>query len=376
VTIGAAALVIVLSVMNGFEYEVRQRIINADAHLKLVQYHWTPFASYMDMSQDLLKMKRIQGTSPFIEEKGLIVSPGGSDGIAVRGVIPEMMKTVSDTHSVIKYGTFFRDPVDSLPGIVVGIYIADGLGLNLGDTVSIVSPSGLFAGLMIPKMKKFRIDGVFETGLMDYDNLYCYISLESAQKLFGMGDKVTGIDIKIDDLYAADAVKFDILHKYGSYPFTAYTWFEMKPNLYNWMKIEKWMMFLVLSLIILVAAFNITASLIMMVLEKKRDIGILKSMGASVKTIRKIFTFEGLVVGFFGGTVGCLFGFIICLLQYKYHFIMLPGDVYIIKFFPILMKPLDFVMVWLAAVVLSTLAAYYPAWKASKLEASEAIRYE
>jgi len=150
----------------------------------------------------------------------------------------------------------------------------------------------------------------------------------------------------------------------------------LKPNLYNWMKIEKWMMFLVLSLIILVAVFNITSSLIMMTLEKKRDIGILKSMGADQGAVRKIFTFEGLVVGIFGGTVGVAAGLILCYLQYKYHFIKLPGDVYIINFFPILIKLLDAVIVWCSAVVLSVLASYYPALKASQLPAAEAIRYE
>jgi lipoprotein-releasing system permease protein len=162
----------------------------------------------------------------------------------------------------------------------------------------------------------------------------------------------------------------------GDYPFVPYTWFEMKPNLYNWMKIEKWMMSIVLSLIILVAVFNITSSLIMLVLEKKRDIGILKALGADIRTIRRIFTYEGLVAGVLGGTAGIFLGFVICYLQYRYHFIKLPGDVYIINFFPILMRWPDFVLVWITAVALSFIAAYYPAYKASKLEAAEAIRYE
>ena len=376
VTIGAAALVIVLSVMNGFEHEVRSRIINADAHLRLVQFHRTPFDGYLEISNRIMELPETVGTSPFIEDKGLMVSRKGSDGIAVRGVVPEMMATVCETDSLIKYGTFFRDPPDSLPGIIAGLYIADAMALELGDTVSLVSPSGLFTGLSIPRTKRFRVDGIFETGLMDYDNLYCYMSLQSAQSLYGLKDKVTGIDIKIKDLYAADQVKLELIEMLGAYPFHPYTWFELKPNLYNWMKIEKWMMFIVLSLIILVAVFNITSSLIMLVLEKKRDIGVLKSMGADANTINRIFTFEGLVVGVFGGTVGVLAGFIICFLQYHYHFIQLPGDVYIINFFPILMKPLDFALVWISAVILSVIAAYYPALKASGLHPAEAIRYE
>ena len=376
VTIGAAALVIVLSVMNGFEHEVRQRIINADAHLRLQQFHRTPFPNYLEIADSISVIPEIIGASPFIEEKGLLVTRSGSEGVAIRGVLPEKMNTVSDLDELVKYGSFVTNHPDSLPEIVVGLYIADATGLDLGDTVTVISPTGLFSGITIPRTMRFKVSGIFETGLMDYDNFFCYIHLEPAQRLYARTGKATGIDIKIDDLYAADRVKEEIIELLGAYPFHPYTWFEMKPNLYNWMKIEKWMMFLVLSLIILVAVFNITSSLIMMVLEKKRDIGVLKSMGASMETIKRIFTFEGLVVGFLGGSCGVLAGFIVCFTQYKYHFIKLPGDVYIIDFFPILIRPLDFLLVWAAAIILSVIAAYYPALKASKLAASEAIRYE
>jgi len=376
VTIGAAALIIVLSVMNGFEHEVRQRIINADAHLRLQQYHRTAFDGYGDLETQLKTIPQITGVSPFIEEKGLLVSPITSDGIAIRGVIPEKMGEVCDLKALMRHGHFVQDHPDSLPGIVVGLYIADALGLYLQDTVTVVSPTGLFAGMSIPRTMRFQVQGIFSTGLMDYDNFFCYISLEAAQRLYGYTGKVTGMDIRIDNLYDADKVQQKIIEMVGAYPFHPYTWFELKPNLYNWMKIEKWMMFLVLSLIILVAVFNITSSLIMMTLEKKRDIGILKSMGADSKAVRKIFTFEGLVVGIFGGTVGVVLGLIVCYLQYKYHFIKLPGDVYIINFFPILIKPLDAILVWCSAVILSVIAAYYPALKASQLPAAEAIRYE
>jgi lipoprotein-releasing system permease protein len=342
----------------------------------LVQFHHAPISDYLILAEEIKVLSHIIGVSPDIEEKGLLVSPQGSEGVAVRGILPEMARSVSQIDSMVKSGRLFCDPVDSLPGIIVGLYIADNLYLEPGDTVSLVSPSGLFTGLSIPRVKRFRVDGILETGLMEYDNLYCYISLNSAQSLYGMTGKVTGLDIKIDNLYLADQVKSTLIDSLGAYPYYPYTWFEMKPNLYNWMKIEKWMMFLVLSLIILVAVFNITSSLIMMVLEKKRDIGILKSMGADVKTIRKIFAFEGLVVGLLGGTIGIMLGFGICYLQYRYHFIKLPGDVYIINFFPILMKLGDFLLVWSAAVILSLTAGLYPAYRASVIPAAEAIRYE
>ncbi len=374
--IGSAALVIVLSVMNGFEHEVRRRIINADAHIRLAQFHQKPFADYDQLAEKIGEVPHVVGTSPLIEEKGLLVSPSGSGGVAVRGVEPEMLKAVTSLDSILYEGSFFEKRDDGLPGIVVGLFLKDNLALQIGDTVTLISPSGLFSGFSLPRTLRFRVDGIFETGLMEYDNLYCYIPLEAAQGLFNMMGEVTGIDVKLDNLYLADQVKLELIEMLGPYPFHPFTWFEMKPNLYNWMKIEKWMMFIVLSLIIMVAAFNITSSLIMMVLEKKRDIGILKSMGATANNIKRIFTFEGLVVGFIGGTVGLLIGFIVCFLQYKYHFLNLPGDVYIINFFPILIKPLDFLLVWLAAIALSLLAAYYPALWAAKLHPAEAIRYE
>ena len=366
---------IVLSVMNGFEHEVRSRIINADAHLRLVQFHQKPYEDYLRLADEIMQIPHVLGASPYIEEKGLLVTPSGSKGIAVRGIIPEMMGTVTEIDSLIWEGKMFADSSEGLPGILLGLYIQDGLYIGIGDTVSVISPSGLFSGLLVPKTMQFRVDGIFETGLMEYDNLYCYIPLSSAQKLFQISDKVHGIDIKLDDLNLAGQVKEILAAKLGPYPFNPYTWYELKPNLYSWMKIEKYMMSIVLSLIILVAVFNITSSLIMLVLEKKRDIGILKAMGADATMIKRIFTFEGLVVGGLGGTVGTFLGFLLCFFQYHYRFIKLPGDVYIIDFFPILINPYDFVFVWVAAVLLSLIAAYYPAMKASSLDAAEAIRY-
>ncbi|MBL7191039.1 ABC transporter permease [bacterium] len=375
VTIGSAALVIVLSVMNGFENEVRSRILGFDAHIRLVQFHSDPISDYMLLADSLRKIPEIAGVSPYIMEKGLLVAGAESDGVVVLGIDPSMHQSATDLQEIIVQGNIFENNPDGIPGMALGLNLADGLRINVGDTISVLSPSGLLTGMVIPRIKKFRVEGIFQTGLIDYDNLFCYIPLKSAQSLYDYGDKVSGIDIKLHDLFKAEEVK-TLLDRMLGYPYYPRTWYEMHRNLFSWMQIEKWMMFIVLSLIILVAVFNITASLIMMILEKKRDIGILKSMGASSSNIKRIFALEGLVVGFLGGGSGLLLGFLICWLQYHYQFIKLPGDVYIIDVFPILMNPFDFIFVGTAAVILSFLAAYYPALKAAQIPAAEAIRYE
>ena len=375
VAIGSAALVIVLSVMNGFEHEVRRRIIGFDAHLRLVRFHNEPFPDYIALSDTIGNIPHVVGASPFIMEKGLLISRNDSEGVVVRGVLPNMVNSVSPLDSIIVDGSIFRQSEGEFPGIVLGLNLADGLNVLVGDTISLLSPSGMLSGMLIPRIKRLRVDGIFQTGLVEYDNLFCYVPLKAIQALYDYGDRVTGIDIKLDDLYRAEAVQVELNRMLG-YPYYPRTWFEMHRNLFSWMQIEKWMMFIVLSLIILVAVFNNTASLIMMILEKKRDIGVLKSLGASSRNIKRIFSLEGLVVGVVGGGSGLLLGFIILWLQYHYQFIKLPGDVYIIDVFPVLMRPLDFILVGTAAVVLSLTASYYPALKAAQIPAAEAIRYE
>ncbi|HPM60572.1 MAG TPA: ABC transporter permease, partial [bacterium] len=227
----------------------------------------------------------------------------------------------------------------------------------------------------MPQMMQFRVTGYFQTGLFEIDDNFAYISIESAQRLFHMGDKVNGLEIRLDDYEKAEIVAKRITDQLG-YPYRVVTWQDMNPNLFAWMKIEKWAAFVILSLIIMVAAFNIISTLIMMTMEKTKEIGILKSMGATTGSIRRIFTFEGLFVGVVGTILGNLVGYGLCWAQQSYKLFALPSDVYIISWLPVLMKWGDFFAISIAAVLITFLASVYPAAHAAKLDPVEALRYE
>ncbi|HQG44130.1 MAG TPA: ABC transporter permease, partial [bacterium] len=287
---------------------------------------------------------------------------------------------VTDIGKNINYGALQLGPVTAeneaaLPGVLLGFNLADKLVVTLGDKITIASFANVTQFGQMPQMMQFRVSGYFQTGLFEIDDNFAYISIESAQKLFRMGDKVSGLEVKLDDYEKAETVAKRITNKLG-YPYRVVTWQDMNPNLFAWMKIEKWAAFLILSLIIMVAAFNIISTLIMMTMEKTKEIGILKSMGATTGSIRRIFTFEGLFVGISGTLLGNLVGYGLCWAQQTYKLFALPSDVYIISWLPVLMKWSDFVMISVAAVLITFAASVYPAAHAAKLDPVEALRYE
>lgn len=382
VMIGVAALIIVLSIMNGFESEVRSRIIGFGAHIELRTYHNRGLEDYKSIAEQIKNFDHISGISPYVEDKALIyTSKKNKSGVAIKGIDPESLAQVSDIKDNIIYGIFEVGEIKTngrkaYPGIVLGQYLADRLNVDLGDKVQLLSPTGISPILSrMPALRSFQVTGFFETGLFEFDDVYAYISIKEAQRLFESGNSVSGLEIKLDDLNNADAVANRIREHLG-YPFAAVTWFDMHKNLFSWMQLEKWGMFIILSLIIMVAAFNIISTLIMIVLEKTKEIGVLKSMGANSSGIMKIFMFEGLIGGVIGTLLGCIFGFALCWSQQKFEFFSLPPDVYIISALPILMKARDFFFISLAALLLCFLATFYPARKAAKLDPVEAIRYE
>jgi len=390
VMIGVAALVIVLSAANGFESEVRDRIIGADAHLKLTLFHGAPFENYQATLEKTRALLHVVGASPFISGKGMIRKERSVEGALIKGIDPVTVGEVGDLPSKIVAGSLDLDPPVPepqsnddlsprprvmLPGIILGRQIAFRLGAAVGDSLILISPSGMTSLFSAPSMMRFRVAGVFETGIFEYDDNYCYISLASAQKLYEMGSTVTGIEFKLDKMNHAEQVKARMSELLG-YPYYPESWYDLHATLFRWMKLEKWLFTILLSLIIMVAAFNIVSSQIMIVLEKQREIGILKAMGASRREIVRIFLYEGLIIGIVGTTLGLLAGYAVCWGQLTFKWFSLPGDVYFLNSLPIRMQALDFVVIALVSMGLSILASVYPARRAGALDPVVAIRYE
>ena len=263
-----------------------------------------------------------------------------------------------------------------MPGIVLGRELANNLGVTKGDTVYLITPRGMISPIgHVPAMKRFQVSGFFESGMYEYDGTFAYIHLKDAQQTLRMKDAVTGIEVRVKHLYKADAVTRRIVSALG-FPFWARDWMQMNKNLFTALKLEKTVMFVILALIVLVAAFNITSTLIMTVMEKTRDIAILKTMGATDRSIRKIFVFKGIVIGAVGTFLGVIFGFGICTVFKHYKIIELTGDIYYFTTtLPVRMKMLDVSLIVVATMLICFLATLYPARQASKLNPVEAIRY-
>ncbi len=381
VLIGVAALNIVLASFNGFEDEVRSRLINADAHIQLRKFYAEGIQNYEGIDDSLRTIPHVVGVSPLITREGVARSKENNEPAVIRGLDPGTIGEVSDLPKSIVSGTFDLGMQEAegkeLPGIVLGRYLAENLMIfSPGEVITLFivpQDASILSGF---RAKQFVVTGISEIGFYEYDKVMAYISLESAQKLFDMPKSVSWIEIRLDNYNLAGKVAPLVEKKLGGYPYVARTWFELNRSLYSWMTIEKWGAFLILSLIIMVAAFNIVSSLIMIVMEKTREIGILKSMGASSKGIMRIFLLEGTIVGILGTALGSAIGFIVGYLQETFGIISLPPDVYLIDKLPMKMQAFDFVTIAVAGIILCLAASVYPAYKASKLEPVEAIRYE
>jgi lipoprotein-releasing system permease protein len=379
--IGVAALVIALSVMNGYETEVRSSFIGVFSHARVRTYLDRGLSNYESVMDSLQSNDRIVAMTPYIINKGIIRTELDQTGIFIRGVsLPSALK-VSNFRDNLVTGEldFDRQPPDSTgrswPGIVLGSSLADRLELTLGESVTLVSLAENESLSQMPQIIRFTITGILKTGFYDIDNNYAYTSLDMAAMLFQMRSQVSGIELCLDSFQIADEVVADLNDRF-SHPHLAESWRDMNPNLFAWVQIQRWTFFLVLSLIILVAAFNIVAIQIMMSLDKKTEIGILKAMGATQSQIRRIFTFSGIIIGAMGTVVGSLLGFVICWLQQTYRLLALPSDVYIIDWLPVIMQGSDFLIVAVTAILLAFLASVYPASQAAKMTPVSAIRQE
>jgi lipoprotein-releasing system permease protein len=379
VTVGVMALIVVIAVMAGFESDLKERILGVESHIVLMR-HDGSFSGYKKVAEQINELNGVEAATPFIYSQIMLRSSTGVSGAVLRGVDPESAGSVikilkNSVLQDLKHRQRHENSKTFVPGIILGKELARNLGVLKGDAVYLISSRGMISPIgYLPAMKRFEVAGLFESGMYEYDGSLAYIDLKDAQKILNMKGTVTGIEVRVDDVYEARNIAKKIVSKLG-FPYWARDWMRMNHNLFSALKLEKTVMFIILALIVLVAAFNIASTLIMMVMGKTKDIAILKAMGAMDSSIRKIFIYKGMVIGAVGTSLGVCLGFILCKLLEKYKFIQLPGDVYYISTLPVRLEALDVVMIASAAMVICFLATLYPAKQASKLNPIEAIRY-
>jgi len=379
--IGVMALIVVLAVMNGMQSELRDKIIGTNAHVIVLTYGNKPFSGYRDVVARVEEVDRVTAAAPFIYSEAILSADSEhSEGVIIRGIDPDLEEGVTDVSRNLLRGEMVLDGDGNgggRPGIAIGYLLAERLLLDVGDEIFLFSPMATRAtplGVM-PNLATFVIRGVFKTGLYDYDSKFVYVSLRDAQAFLNMGDEVSGIEVRVDDIYRASDIGTVITEKLG-YPFRTNDWITLNHNLFSALKLEKTAMFVILILIVLVAAFNIVSTVVILVRDKTREIGILKSMGLTSRSIMKIFMTAGLFIGLIGTLFGCIGGLILSKILDKYNFISLPHDVYWIDTLPVQLQLGDFFLISGASLAISILATIYPAYHASRLMPVDAIRYE
>jgi len=374
VMLGVMTLIVVLSVMSGFEQDLKSKILAVNSDVVFMRYKdW--ISNYLDLVKQIEAVPDVVAATPFVYSQVMIRNEQLVSGAVLRGVDVNSVDRVIRIGQSIVSGSL-RDLAAIENGVILGRELARNLGVGPGEQIDILSPLGRRTPVgRVPQLSKHLVVGLLESGMFEYDSSFIIMSLATAQKFLGMGDQVTGIEIKVTDLYEADRIAQALRQKFPS-PYWIRDWMSMNRNLFSALKLEKITMFIILTLIILVAAFNIVGTLIMVVMEKTKDIAILKSMGAASRSILKIFVFEGLFIGIVGTILGLLGGVTLCELLKKYQFIKLPSDVYYISTFPVKMQFFDILMICTAAVLITFVATLYPSWQAARLNPAEALRYE
>lgn len=378
ITVGVAALIIVLSVFNGFNSVVTQVLVNFDPHVRIEPAAGASFLPDGRLLRTLEDDPRVAAHSPYVSSKALLVTPRVSRVVLVKGVDDGTIGNVSGVKSATILGQFAFEDTKETGGIVLGLTLADRLGMTVGGDLTVISPVGVDALAMQtgePLMRAVAVRGIYDSNNKDYDAHYAYISLASARQLFGIAEGVTGIEVRLRNIEDAEAVQHSLQALLGP-EYKVSTWYDLHRDLYSVMKIERWMAYIILCLIVGVATFNVLGSLTMGVIEKRRDIGVLKALGASHASITRLFMFEGILVGTIGTVVGALLGLLVCYLQIHYQLFPLDPSVYIIPAIPVEVRWTDFVAVALASMLLSTAASLYPARRAAQLLPVEAIRWE
>ena len=382
VFVGVAALIIVMAVMNGLQRDLREKILANTPHVVLQRYDEEPIAEWRTALREVEAVPGVAAAAPFIYTEGIVGhGRNRNEGAVIRGVDPEAERAVTTTSRRIVSGSWdlAPRPGERYPRLVMGYLMADRLGAFPGDTLTLTTPEASSyassVGASVPKLARFVLAGTFRSGLFEYDSKFVYTSLPALQGYLGLGDVAYGVALRVEDIYRAREVADLAVERLGGGLF-ATTWMELNASLFSALKLEKAAMFVILTLIVLVAAFNIISTLIMSVAEKTKEIGILRSMGMQASSILRIFILQGLLIGAAGTALGAAAGLAVTGLLGRYRFVSLPPDVYFIDTLPVALDGLSLGSILGASLLISFLATIYPAFHASRLAPVEAIRHE
>jgi lipoprotein-releasing system permease protein len=384
VAAGVASLIIALAINNGFRQDLQDRLLGSTSHINLLRIQSDGIRDWESLLARLEKQPHVIAGAPAIYEQVLISRGARAQGGILKGIIPQDERHVSTILDTVKQGSASAleeapapDPsAATLPPIVLGKDLADELGASVGSVVTVTSPQGELTPFgIVPKYKRFKVTGVFASGFFDYDNTWAFIRLSDAQRLFDLSDVVSVLEFKVDDIYQAGAIGRQLEDAAGK-GFMSTNWMEQNRAIFHALRLERVVTFITIGLIVFVAALNILISLIMMVMEKTRDIAVLVSMGAKRRQIRRIFMYQGILIGVIGTALGLIAGFTLSWAGAHYHLIALSAEVYSIDYVPFAPRPLDGVLVALVAIGVSFIATLYPSWSAASVLPAEALRYE
>jgi lipoprotein-releasing system permease protein len=384
ISLGVATLIVVVGVMSGFERELRSKILGTQSHVVVVESGTASMRKWGDVLKRVRKDPEVVAAAPFVFGQAMLSSNGSVTGAVVRGIDPEREKDVTDLRSYMRAGSLDSLSAEGgMPGVVLGSELASALGLQLGMEVTIISPVGAITPMgVLPKSKTFKTAGIFRSGFYQYDSGMALIDMKVSQDFFGLGEGVTGVHLRVKNIFGAERVSRR-LQKDLSYPYWVRSWQLMNRNLFSALKTEKTTMTILLLLVIVVAAFNIIGSLTMVVMEKGREIAILKSMGATRGVILRIFFIQGAVMGLAGAALGTGGGLVLgwnlgvveSFLEKYFGLDILPPSVYNISRLPVHMTVSDVTLMAIGAFLISLLATVYPAWRASRVDPVEVLRY-
>ncbi len=391
VALGVMALIVVIAVMSGFGKDLRDKILGTNSHIVITNINQSGMDNFEFVLKKVMEVKGVEAAGPFILNQVMLTFGDNSSGVVIRGVDPNRGAMVSDLEKNMVRGEIavLRKNKNVTSGpyrekIILGKELAHKLGVQMDDTVSMVAPASHLTPMgLVPKIKLYKVVGLFESGMFEYDSSLAFVSIQSAQKFFSMNEKVSGIEIRVDDIDHADKIAESLQERLG-FPYYARDWMRMNKNLFSALRLEKIVMFIILILIILVAAFNIVSTLFMVVMEKTKEIAILKSMGASRASIMKIFSFQGLIIGVTGTLIGCIGGLaivpnlndIVGFIENLFGITAFPSDVYYLDKLPSEIQYLDSFLIVVFSIAICFLASLYPAWRASRMEPVDGLRYE